>query len=151
LSEEELDIDKVELDSLRKESENGRTAHMRGLRLQIDQIQERLERLSDALIDGTIDKNLFATKQNVLLMEQVRMKEQLAETEKGSRTAIDNLERTVGLAKSPSVLYKTASPEKKRELLRTLLSDLTVSGKNVDISLANPFRIIAEREKTLDG
>jgi len=49
------------------------------------------------------------------------------------------------------MLYKNASPEKKRELLKTLLSNLTVSGKNVEIALAIPFRLIAERRKTLNG
>jgi site-specific DNA recombinase len=147
----ELDIVRATLDAWRKESEKDRTAHSNGLRLQLDQIQSRLEKLADVLVDGTIEKSLFTKKQNALLLEQARMKEQLAETEKGSLVAMETLEKTVGLAKSPSALYKTASVEKKRELLKTLLSDLTVSGKNVEMTLALPFRIIAERQKTSDG
>ena len=37
--------------------------------------------------------------------------------------------RTVGLAKSPSIAYKYASPDEKRELAKILLSDVVVSGK----------------------
>src|SRR5207245_2947702 len=131
LSENELEIVRAKLDVWQKESENDRAAAMTGLRLQFNQMQDRLEKLADALIDGTIEKSLFTRKQNALLLEQTRMKEKLAETDKGSLHGMEALEKTVGLAKNASVLYKTASPEKKRDLLKTMLSDLTVSGKNV--------------------
>ena len=147
----ELGIIRAMLDAWRKDSEKDRVARMSSLRLQLDQIRSRLEKLADALIDGTIEKNLFAGRQNALLLEQAKMKEKLAETERGSMSAIETLEKTVELAKSPSALYEAASPERKRELLKALLSNLIVSGKNVEITLALPFRLIAEREKTSDG
>lgn len=151
LSPDELEIVRAMLDSWRKDSEKEGAALASGVRLQLEQIQRRLEKLADALIDGTIERSLFAGRQNALLLEQAKMKEKLTETEGGSMRAMDNLEKTVELAKSPSALYKAASPEEKRELLKTLLSDLSVCGKNVDITLAIPFRLIAEREKTSDG
>ena len=84
-----------------------------------------------------------------LLVDQGKLAflKRLAEIEAGSGAAVSHIEKTVELAKSPSMLYKTASPEKKRELLQTLLSNLTVSGKNVEMTLALPFRLIAERRK----
>jgi hypothetical protein len=114
-------------------------------------MQGRLEKLADALVDGTIDKSLFQKKQDTLLHDQTRIKEQLAEIEKGACLALANLEQAVELAKSSSTLYKTASAERKRQLLKTLLSNLVVSGKNVEITLALPFRLIAERDKTSIG
>jgi len=110
-----------------------------------------LEKLADALIDGTIDKSLFQNKQDALLRDQARIKEQLAEIEMGACAALTNLTNTVELAKSPSMLYKTASPERKRQLLKTMLSNFVVSEKNVEITLALPFRLIAERDKTSIG
>ena len=147
----ELDIVRAMLDTWREDSEKDRSARLSGIRLQRDQIQCRLEKLADILIDGTIEKNLFAGRQNALLLEQAKMKEKLAEAEGDSMRAVETLEKTVELAKSPSALYKAASTEEKRELLKTLLSNLTVSGKNVEVTLALPFRIISERQKTSDG
>jgi len=49
------------------------------------------------------------------------------------------------------MFYKTASPEKRRELAKTLLSNLTVSGKDIEVTLALPFRLIVERGKFTDG
>jgi site-specific DNA recombinase len=151
LSPGELDVVRSMLDAWRADSQKERTARSNGLRLQLDQIQSRLGKLADALIDGTIEKSLFAEKQNALLLEQAKAKEKLSEAEGNSTSAIETLEKTVGLAKSPAALYKTASAEKKRELLKTLLSDLVVCGKNVELTLAIPFRLIAERQKMSDG
>jgi DNA invertase Pin-like site-specific DNA recombinase len=151
LSARELALVRAKLDACRKDSENNRAERMGGLRLQLDQIQERLEKLADALIDGTIEKGLYARKQSELLLEQARMRERLAEAEKGSLDSIQALEKTVELAQSPSILYRMASPEKKRELLKVSLSNLTVSQKNVEMTLALPFRILAEREKISNG
>src|SRR5262249_22255466 len=100
---------------------------------------------------GTIEKSLYAKKQYELLLEQTRMREELQGNESGSLAATDNMQKIVELAESPSTLYKTASAERKRELLKTMLSNLTVSGKNVEITLAIPFRIISERQKILNG
>ena len=151
LSDDELALARTSLEERKKEREKNRTVTINGLRLQLDQMQSRLEKLADVLVDGTIDKSLFQNKQNTLLREQARIKEQLAEIEKGASISLVNLENTVELAKSPSLLYKTASPERKRQLLKTLLSNLVVSEKKVEITLTLPFRLIAERDKTSIG
>ena len=52
-----------------------------------------------------------------------------------SEAWISTGKKTVELAKSPSSLNKTASAEQKRELLKIVLSNLTVSGKKVEIML----------------
>lgn len=84
-------------------------------------------------------------------MEQARIKEKLAESERNPASAVAALGKAVELAKSPSLLYKTASPEKKRELLKSLVSNLAAAGKKVELTLALPFRLIAEREKLTIG
>src|SRR5712692_7289544 len=151
LSDNELELARACVEKRRNELQKDRAATAHAFRLQFDQIQNRLAKLMDLLVDGTVDKLLFQNKQELLLREQARIKERLAEAEQGSCSSVARIEKTVELAKSPSMLYKTASPEKKRELLKTLLSNLVVSGKNVEITLALPFRLIAEREKTSNG
>jgi site-specific DNA recombinase len=151
LSDHEWKLAKLCLSTWTHDLEKNRTAITQALQLQLDRVQGQLAKLTDLLIEGTIDKSLFEDKQRSLLLEQVRIKEKLTETRNGSFAAVDRVEGTVELAKSPSLLYKTASAEQKRELLKALLSNLAVSEKNVEITLALPFRIIAEREKPLFG
>jgi DNA invertase Pin-like site-specific DNA recombinase len=151
LSDEELQLARLMIADHRKELEQSRAAAVEACHLQHDQLRLRLTKLTDLLIDGTIDKTVFSERRDALLLEQTRIKEKLAEIEQDPEGAVASLEKTVELAKSPSMLYKKASPEKRRELLKTLLSNLSVSGKNVGFTLALPFRLIAERQKLSDG
>jgi DNA invertase Pin-like site-specific DNA recombinase len=151
LSDKEMALARVTLDSKRKALEQAQGAMSQAFRLQLEQIESRLAKLVDLVADGTVDKALFAAKQNALLLERADIQEKLTDTQHGSRRALESLEKTVELAKSPSMLYKTASPEKKRELVKTLLSDLVVCGKTIDVTLALPFRLIADRDKTANG
>ena len=151
LSDEELGIAEATLAERLAELEQRRTQTKNTLRLQYDQLRNRISKLADLLLDGAIEKSLFASKQRALLQEQAAVEEKLKEFENGSDAGIAQLEKTVELAKDASFLYKTASVENKRKLLRILLSNLTVSGKNVEMTLTIPFRVIAEREKNDDG
>lgn len=49
------------------------------------------------------------------------------------------------------MLYKSALPEEKRDLLRIVTSNRRVSEKSVDITLAEPFDQIANRNKITYG
>jgi site-specific DNA recombinase len=151
LSDDELAMAHAVLGTKRQELEQDRAAGIQAQQLQLDRVESRLAKLMDLLMDGTVDKTLFNEKQNALLVERIRIQEMLTESRQGSTRILEELERTVELAKSPSLLYKTASSEKRRELVKTLLSNLTVSGKNIEITLALPFRIIMKRDKHIIG
>ena len=85
------------------------------------------------------------------MLEQAAIEQKIADLKNGSVAHLKQLEATVELAKDASILYKTAFLQHKRKLLKILLSNLTVSGKKVEIMLSVPFRTIAEREKSDDG
>jgi site-specific DNA recombinase len=151
LSDEESELARVMIAERRSDLEQNRSAALQALRLQQDHLRQRLTKLTDLLVDGTIDKAAFGERRDSLVLEQARIKERLTEIERDPASAVATIEKTVELAKSPSLLYKAASLEKRRELLKILLSDLAVSGKNVELTLALPFRLIAERQKMIDG
>lgn len=151
LSNEEILLARSVLDGKKAELQRDQMAMAQALRLQLDNVEHRLATLTDLLIDGTVDKALFTEKKNALLVERVKLQERLSEAQQGMSRALEYFEKTVELAKSPSILYEMASSEKKRELAKTLLSNLAVSGKNVSITLDLPFRFIAERETNTDG
>lgn len=147
LSMEEVAAVRALIQERRQNNDQNRITAERALRLERDQIQNRLSKLADLVVEGTLERSLYQTKQQQLLVKGTAVAEKLQDLERGGGSMLDRLERTVELAKSPSILYKTASLEQKRELLKTLLSNLTVSSKNVEITLSVPFRLIAERRK----
>lgn len=122
-------------------------AEQEALRLRFHSIEDRLSKLADLLLEGAIERPLYQAKQRALLAEQVAVEAQMQQAPRSTEAVIAQLEKIVELAKSPSMLYKTASVAQKRELLKTLLSNLTASSKNVVITLSLAFRLIAERER----
>jgi hypothetical protein len=150
LTDEEYDAGQEFIRERREKWDKERHEAAQALKLQNEQIKDRLSKLADVLLDGTLERSLYETKQKSLLMEQTMVTARMRELESGSDSFLKEFEETVELAKSPSLLYKTASLEKKRELLKTLLSNLTVSSKNVAITLSLPFRLIRERERNSD-
>jgi len=150
LADGEIEAARVFLQERRQRRGQERAAAEQALRLQYNQIESRLSKLADLLIEGAIERSLYQTKQKTLLLEQTAIRERLQEWEGDAGSALTRLEKTVELAKSPSMLYKAASAEQKRELLKTLLSNLAVSSKNVEITLSLPFRLIAERNRNTE-
>lgn len=151
LSDDELKLARAMIEESREGLGRQQVEARDALLLQQEQQRMRLSKLTDLLVEGTIDKQMFCERRDGLLLEQARIRERLAENGQNPANAATILEKTVELAKSPSMLYKTGPLEKKRELLKVLLSNLSVSGKNVELTLALPFRLIAEREKLSDG
>jgi len=139
------------LSSQRTQLEQTQAATLQAFRLQLQQVEARIAKLADLLIDGTVDKALYGEKQNALLLDRARIQQRLKETGEGSRRALDAIASTVELARSAPMLYKAASPEKRRELVKTLLSNLTVARKKVEITLAPPFALIENRHKPENG
>jgi DNA invertase Pin-like site-specific DNA recombinase len=147
LSDAELAIAKEMLVERRMQLAQQQVSAKSALKLQVDQLENRISRLTDLLLEGTIERPLFERKQRDLLLERAAVEEKLTEAHDSSTEGLAQLEKTVELARHASLLYKTASLENKRKLLKILLSNLTVCGKNVEITLSIPFRMIAEREK----
>ncbi len=151
LSDAEVTLMREWIADRRHHSDIERQEQSRSLSLQLDSLRSRMSRLTDLLLDGSVEKLVFEEKQKALVWDEAQLRQKLASGQAGNDAALQNIERTVELAKDVSLLYKQANLERKRELLRSLLSNLTVTGKNVDVELTIPFRVIANREKTSYG
>ncbi len=151
LGEEEVEMASVIVAQRAQELEQQRNAGANALQLQRDQIRSRMSKLTDLLLDGTIDRTAFYGKHQTLLIEEAAIDEQLKAVEQGKDSEAAQLERTVELAKSAPLLYKAASTENRRKLLKILLSNLAASGKNIEVTLAIPFQILAKRQNEDDG
>ena len=151
LSEEEFRAGREYLLERSKQSEEQNVAMNNALKLQRDQVIGRISKLTDLLMDGTITKPMFHSKHQALLLEQTAIERQIEDLNNGGSRHLKQLEVAVELAKDASVLYQKASVENKRKLLKILLSNVSTTGKNVEITLSGAFRLIAEREKSCDG
>jgi hypothetical protein len=122
------------------------------LKLQLSQIEDRLNRLTDAYIDRLVEKDLFEQRKKALLVERMDAEQKLAEWKRGRRNPADELLFFLERADSAYLAYKLGLVEEKRDLLDTVTSNRMVSGKTPEIMLALPFDEIANRfERTSGG
>jgi site-specific DNA recombinase len=154
---------KLELMKEEKEYLAGAIAHLKrnwieererqitNVNIRLQQVSDRLQRLTDVFLDQAIERNLFEERKAALLFERQEIQEGLRIVKDGHHSLPEVLQKFLELAGDAYSLYQSALPEKKRELLKTVSSNLAMNQKSIDFTFAIPFREVAEREKILDG
>lgn len=150
-SEDERHYLKGRLRALEK-SKGGATAEKRRTaRATLARIDERLMRLTDAFVDGDLEKDLFERRKKKLLLEKRDAEELLDAEKRGKQKERDTCALYLELATSALQSFEDGDLLEKRELLRELTSNWIIEEKNVFVELASPYREVAERSAVLDG
>lgn len=126
-------------------------AAVKASQLRLEQARTRLSNLTDAYIDGMIEKEIYLEKKNSLIMEEKAVQEQLANAEQGSEKILERIEDFLELANKAYLSYKMANGTERRELVQAVISNFTVEGKSLIYKLHYPFRAIVERQKFTGG
>jgi anion-transporting ArsA/GET3 family ATPase len=124
---------------------------MEGYKLQLAQLRERLSRLTDAYVDGALDKNTHAERRAKLIVEDNELKKRIEDIQAGDDRSLLNLEDYLERVKTASNLHKLTNPLEKRELVKILTSNLRISDENPAITLITEAQIIANRAQVLSG
>lgn len=124
---------------------------LEAVRLTLTHVRDRLARLTDAYLDGAIDKAMLDERRNGLLLEETGLKQKIADLESGKDDTLDRLEKFLELAQTASNLYKVALPEEKREFIKKLTSNLGLDRDNVAVALKNSALMIANRSSFTSG
>ncbi len=119
--------------------------------LRLAQIKDRVARLTDAFIDGSIDKDIYDERKTALLMERKDLEERLLQLKDRDQCLPDQLSEFLELAETAYLRYKMGSPEEKRDLVRTITSNRQADEKNVYITLKIPFEEIKNRLQDSDS
>lgn len=150
-TDEERAYLKAKVAHLKETWRTDREVHVNALRLSLGSLHDRLNRLTDAFIDGTIEKDLFERRKTGLLLEQKQAEESLRELQANGHLIPDRLSEFLELAGSAYFQYKLALPEEKRDLLQIVTSNRWVQQKNVEVTLAPAFREVANRLENSNG
>jgi len=111
-----------------------KAADQRALKLQLAHVKERQDQLTDALLDGLIDKPVFFERKERLAEEERRLIDALAKVGKiegDARLAKNFLE----LAKNVYLTYQMADQHQKRRLTEILFSNRSLKGKQLYLEL----------------
>lgn len=123
----------------------GFRAELKSVDLRVESAQAKLDRLTDLLIDGHIDKLTHDRKKERLLHELGALREERQEIK--YRTASDRDRRKFfELMKTLGPLYKTANPPERRILVENCFSNRRWNGKYVELQ---PSELILEAQDGL--
>jgi DNA invertase Pin-like site-specific DNA recombinase len=135
------------LGDLLHDAETRREEVLQGLQLGRAQIDERLGRLTDALVDGLLDKAAYQERREALLREARALDDRIAETQTSPTGALDRVRDFLEQSKSLRMGYESALTEEKRTFLKSATSNCVVHGKRVEIQWLPEYQALAERPK----
>lgn len=150
-NEEERVYFTAKIEAIKGDWNNQREDERKALNLRLSQLQDRLNRLTDAFLDGAIDRDTFAERKTSLLMDRKGVEENLASLDDQGRALPDRLAEFLELVGSAWLSYKTAIPEEKRDLLKIVTSNRALEVKKLELELSIPFSEVANRAKTPYG
>ena len=120
-------------------AEDARTNDLRVSRAERDlaNIADRLDRLTDAMIDGLIDKEAFNERKASLIVQRQRLQEAQAANSPVPfwASVLERFEHGNAALQS----YISGSNAEKREVLISVGSNMLAHGKNLDFTMAFPF------------
>jgi site-specific DNA recombinase len=112
--------------------------------------EDRLNRLTDALIDQLIDKATFEARKRALLGEKKSLEDRLA-----CASAVDlprhRAFKYLELGNAAYSGYISADSFERRRIIARFSSNLYISGKSVGIALQSPYREIVNWRKSQNG
>jgi site-specific DNA recombinase len=103
---------------------------------QLARIEDRLDCLSDKLIDRIIDDETYQTKKQKLFMERKTIEGQRTKHTK-KEEALGNIRQFLERVKSLCFTYTMATKSEKREIVKIATSNRIVTGRNVYLEPRN--------------
>src|SRR6185369_13163545 len=119
-------------------------------RFQLGAAKARHDRLVDAYLEGSLDKETFEGRKRTLLLEMTGLEEKIAK-----KSSCDELEgrmrEILELASTALVSHKMGTAEEKREQLQIVTSNLAVNRKSVVVELSFPLSLLANYPENESG
>lgn len=127
--------------------EQDRAKQRAQLQMQLARCDDRMTRLTDALLDAAIDKEAYEGRRMALLAERRGILDQI----EGPLEA--SAQRVLSYLELPNIQqsgYENAKSTEKRTIIESITWNLMVAGKNPAITLKSPYREIVNWRLSLN-
>lgn len=103
--------------------------------------EDRLQRLTDAFLDGDVDKETYEQRKGALLHERASLRDALVQPQEDgpAELLLKKLER----GKAAQQQFNSPFADEKREAVQCVTSNLIVEGKQLAFALHSPFDEVA--------
>ena len=111
----------------------------RALVRSLGKITGQLERLLRAFLDGAVDQETYRVTRERLQAESQKLKNRQQTLASDARGWEAIARATLELFSEPLLSYEKATKSERRKLIRTVSSNRTLTGKELAVTLADPF------------
>jgi len=136
------------LEERKRHTEEDHAENQAGLMLQLADARSRMDRLTDALVDGLLDRATFEARKGGLLLDIARLEER---TTMRPDDAVARLQEMLELATSLISSYESSDDEGKRRIVEITTSNLSLRGKELEITPSEPFQALMNRHLVTCG
>jgi site-specific DNA recombinase len=109
------------------------------LRTEFDHIQNRLSKIIDLHLDGTIDQESYRTKVEEYKKRQREITAEMQAHVAGDESCLVTAQTMLALARNARAIFESSNADEKRELLNFVYSNLLLDAETLHLDLAEPF------------
>jgi site-specific DNA recombinase len=139
------------IDTLHRDQAGRRDELLKSIDWRAANVESRLGALMDAYLDGAFDRKMFDQKKLSLLMERQSLEERRGEIPSEQLRLSVFITESLEPLKSLQLSYKMGNIAERRDLLKTLTSNLQADGKHVAVKLRSPFHEAAKLPSVSSG
>ncbi len=134
------------LNEYEEDKEKTREDFLKGINLQLNDLREKERKLFDAYLENIIEKDELNERKN-LFKERIRdLSHSKRMFEADSDERLELFRESLELCKSPINMYRSATREEKRAMVKMMVSNFVINEKRVMISPLSPYSLIANRD-----
>ncbi len=121
------------------------------LKMQLEQLKERLSKLTDGYLDRVIDEASYLEKKNSFILEQKSIEEKLTKLNGDGRQFLTEATDFFHLINNAYLSYKMGNIQEKRDMVKIVFSTLEMNGEKILVKPNLPFSIVGERSSFPSG
>jgi len=121
------------------------------LQLRLHGIIDRQSRLTDAYLEGTLDRQDYEQRKMTILMDRRELEDRMSAAQSGDSGVLAQLKKMVELVKHAYIQYENGFPDEKRDLVSDIMSNRTASGKSLTMTMHSALSEVANRPKSSSG
>ncbi len=122
--------------------------HTGDLKREHTELERKLERLTDLRLEGELTKEEFISQKQRLKNRQYEITDLLHAYDVTDDEFCNKLNYMVTLASGALEEFRSSGFDQKRELLNYIFQNLKMNGKKLEYTMAKPFEVIADCNKT---
>ena len=134
-----------QIETERAEDTDSRQETLQSFRSQIAENSEKLERLMQAYLDKTLSLDEYRQAKNQLVCRKQELKEKLTAAETNRGNWFEPCLRLVKAAKQSLFLTENGSDNERRDFLRKIGSNLTISNRHLSVEPRKPWQLVVDK------